>query len=361
MTIMFPVVSLRMEKRDARSLTPETQEEIRRQAIRLLKSLKPREVADQLEVSRNAVYEWKKAHKAGGMKALKAKKQGRPKGTGLTLSDEQQGKIRIIICDATPDQLKMPFALWTREAIASLIKDLFKISLERRQVGRYLRRWGFTPQRPVKRAYERNDKAVRKWMDEEYPAIARKAAAEDAEVHWGDETGIKSNDHRGRGFAPKGKTPVLRHKGKAESVNMISTVTNTGKLRFMIYDGSFNAQVFIRFLSRLIRSSPKKIHLIVDNLRVHHAKLVKAWVAERPEKIELHYLPSYSPDLNPDEYLNCDLKTELARRPERRLKGKFKETVRSTIKKLQSLPKRVARYFNAKPLSYIQSSIKCAG
>lgn len=351
-----------MEKRDARSLTPQTQEEIRRQSVRLLKSgLKTQQVADQLEVSRKSVQAWKTAHKEGGMKALKAKKQGRPKGSGLVLSDEQQLKIRIIICDITPEQLKMPFALWTREAIQSLIMERFKIDMERRQIGRYLKRWGFTPQRPVKRAYERNDKAVRKWMDEEYPAIAKKAAAENAEVHWGDETGIKSNDHRGRGFAPKGKTPVLRHKGKAESVNMISTVTNLGKLRFMIYDGSFNAQVFIRFLTRLLRSSPKKVHLIVDNLRVHHAKIVKAWVAQRLDEIELHYLPSYSPDLNPDEYLNCDLKTELAKRPERRIKGKFTKTVRSTMKKLQGLPKRIASYFRAKPLSYLQSPIKCAG
>ena len=351
-----------MEKRDARSLTPKTQEEIRRQAIRLLKSgSKAQEVADRLEVSRKAVQAWKKAHKEGGMKALKAKKQGRPMGSGLRLSEEQQAKVRTIICDATPEQLKMPFALWTREAVESLIRDLFKISMERRQVGRYLKRWGFTPQRPVKRAYERNDKAVRKWMDEEYPAIAKKAAAQDAEIHWGDETGIKSNDHRGRGFAPKGKTPVLRHKGKAECVNMISTVTNLGKLRFMIYDGSFNAQVFIRFLTRLVKSSSKKIHLVVDNLRVHHAKLVKAWVEKRADKIELHYLPSYSPDLNPDEYLNCDLKTELAKRPERRIKGKFTKTVRSTMKRLQGLPKRVASYFKAKPLEYLKKPIMCAG
>jgi len=142
---------------------------------------------------------------------------------------------------------------------------------------------------------------------------------------------------------------------------MISTVTNLGKLRFMIYDGSFNAQVFIKYLNRLLRSSPKKVHLIVDNLRVHHAKIVKACVPQRPDRIELHYLPSYSPDLNPDEYLNCDLKTELARRPERRIKGKFTETVRSTMKKLQGLPKRIASYFEAKPLGYLKSPVKCAG
>lgn len=351
-----------MDKRDARSLTPKTQEEIRRQAIRLLKSgSKVQDVADQLEVSRKAVQAWKKAYKEGGMKALKAKKQGRPLGSGLKLSEEQQAKIRIVICDATPEQLKMPFALWTREAVESLIKDLFNIKMERRQVGRYLKRWGFTPQRPVKRAYERNDKMVKKWMEEEYPAIAKRASEEDAEVHWGDETGIKSNDHRGRGFAPKGKTPILLHKGKAESVNMISTVTNLGKLRFMIYDGSFNAQVFIKFLTRLVKSSPKKVHLIVDNLRVHHAKLVKAWVEQRLDKIELHYLPSYSPDLNPDEYLNCDLKTELSKRPERRIKGKFTKTVRSTMRRIQGLPKRVASYFHAKPLAYIKTPINCAG
>lgn len=351
-----------MKKRDARSLTADTQQEIRRQAIKLLKEGRTaRDVATMLEVSRKSVQGWKSAYQNGGMKALKARKQGRPMNSGLVLSEERQLKVRKIICDATPDQLKMPFALWTREAVQALISDLFGIDMERRQVGRYLKRWGFTPQRPVKRAYERSDKAVREWMDKEYPAIAAKAAKEGAEVHWGDETGIKSNDHRGRGYAPKGRTPVLRHKGSAESVNMISTVTKLGKLRFMIYDGSFNAQVFIRFLTRLVKSSPKKVHLIVDNLRVHHAKLVKAWIAQRPEEIELHYLPSYSPDLNPDEYLNCDLKTELSKRPERRIKGKFTKAVHSTMKKLQRLPERVASYFKAKPLSYIQSPIRCAG
>lgn len=132
-------------------------------------------------------------------------------------------------------------------------------------------------------------------------------------------------------------------------------------MRFRVYDGGFNAQVFIRFLTGLLKSSPKKVHLIVDNLRVHHAKMVKARVARRPDQIELHYLPGYSPDLNPDEYLNCDLKTELGKRPERRIKGKFTKTVRSSRKKLQGLPKRIASYFRVKPLAYIQSPIKCAG
>lgn len=351
-----------MNKRDARSLTPKTQEEIRRQAIRLLKAgLTGQEVANQLEVSRKSVYAWKKLYKLEGMKALKGKTQGRPEGSGLRLTKEMQTKIKLVICDVTPEQLKMPFALWTREAIQSLIKDLFGIDLERRQVGRYLKRWGFTPQRPVKRAYERNEKAVTKWMECEYPAVAKKALKEGGEVHWGDETGIKSNDHRGRGYAPKGKTPVLKHKGKAESVNMISTVTNLGKLRFMIYENSFNSQTFISFLTRLVKSSEKKIFLILDNLRVHHSKLVKEWVAKRSDKIELHYLPSYSPDLNPDEYLNCDLKVEISKRPERRIKGKFTDTVRSTMRKLQRLPARVASYFEAKPLAYIETPIKCAG
>jgi len=345
-----------MSKRDARSLTKEAQHEIRKQAIKLLKrDMKAKDVAEILEVSVKSVYKWKARYDQGADKALHSKSRGRPTGSGTLLSIEQQKKVQIAICDVTPEQLKMPFALWTREAVQSLIRDLFGLEIEIRTVGRYLKRWGFTPQRPVKRAYERNDKAVKKWMDEEYPSIAKKAAKEGAEIHWGDETGVKSNDHRGRGFAPKGKTPVLKHKGKAEKVNMISSVTNRGTLRFMIYRESFTTQLFIKFMKQLVRSASQKVYLIVDNLRVHHARVVKTWLAENRETIEVYYLPSYSPDLNPDEYLNCDLKTELSKKPERRIAGKFTETVHKSMRMLQNKKERVIKYFEATALSYIKS------
>ena len=225
--------------------------------------------------------------------------------------------------------------------------------LDLRQVGRYLKRWGFTPQRPLKRAYQRCDTKVQTWLTQEYPAIKKLAAEEAAEIHWTDEVGIKSHDHRGRGFSPKGVTPVRMHNPSYEKVNMISSVTNQGKLRFMCYDGSFNYQMLHKFLNKLVtESGGRKIHVIVDNLRVHHAKVIKRWLRMYSQYIEVHYLPSYSPDLNPDEYLNCDLKTELAKRPERRTKGQWRKTVDSTMEMLSEKPERVASYFQAESISY---------
>ena len=229
-----------------------------------------------------------------------------------------------------PDQLKLPFALWTRAAVRQLIKELFGEEMPIRTVGHYLKQWGYTPQKPVKRAYERNDTKVKTWLETDYPGLAKRAKAEGGEIHWGDETGISSADQVGRGYAPKGKTPVRRHKGKPERINMISTVTNQGKVRFMFYKDTMNSQRLISFLRRLVKDSGRKVFLILDNLRVHHSKLVKEWLAGREKEIEIHYLPSYSPDLNPDEYLNCDLKNEMSKRPEKIYPGETRNNGEGT-------------------------------
>ena len=168
-----------------------------------------------------------------------------------------------------------------------------------------------------------------------------------------DEAGIKSHDHRGRGYALKGKTPVRLHERRVEKINKISSVTNQGKLRFMCYEGSFNYRTYHRFLKQLIKDARgQKLHIIADNLRVHHSKVIKRWARRYAHLIELHYLPSYCPDLNPDEYLNCDLKTELSKRPERRKKGQWSNVVKDTLEKLASQPERIRSYFNAKPIQY---------
>jgi transposase len=172
----------------------------------------------------------------------------------------------------------------------------------------YLMRWNFTPQKPLKRAYEQNPKAVKQWLEEDYPDIAASAKAEKAEIHWGDETGLANNCQHGRSYSLCGKTPVLRLPAKKERINLISSVTNQGLARFMLYDGNMNSAIFIKFMKRLIKDAGKKIYLILDNLRVHHSKPVKDWVKDHSDQIELFFLPSYSPELNPDEYLNCDLK-----------------------------------------------------
>lgn len=342
-----------MDKQDIRRLSPDQQEVIRKQAIRLSQQGKSIvEIAELLGIGRNAVGRWCKAYKEGGAAALKSGKRGTRPGDYRTLSPEEEADIRKCIVDKAPDQFKLTFALWTRRAVGDLIKLRTGITMPIRTVGLYLQRWGFTPQKPLKRAYEQRPAEVTKWLEEEYPAIAEKAAKEGGEIHWGDETGVRSDDQRGRSYAPKGKTPEIRQSARRTSLNMISTVTNQGKVRFMIYGQNMNAQLFIAFMKRLIAGADRKIFLILDNLKVHHARLVKAWLAENTHAIEVHFLPAYSPELNPDEYLNGDLKSGVHSKPPARNIATLRKYVISHMRKLQRLPDRVARYFRHPSIAY---------
>jgi|GEM_PF-1454377 len=246
-------------------------------------------------------------HKEGST-AIKIGRRGRQYGDQRIFSPEQEKEIQRCLIDRTPDQLKLSFALWTREAVKLLIKQRYGISMPIRTVGEYLKRWGFTPQKPVRRAYEQNTEAVNRWLDIQYPEITALAKKEKAEIHWGDETGIQTDAYRVRGFAPKGNAPVIKLPAQKSSINMISSITNQGKMRFMMYRGTMNCHLLIKFMSRLVKDSGRKVFLILDNLRSHHGIIVKEWLAAHKEETEVFYLPYYSPELNPDEYLNGDLK-----------------------------------------------------
>ena len=220
-------------------------------------------------------------YEQGGIAALKPSVRGKKPGTGRSLSAEQEQALQRIICDKRPEQLKMDFALWSRPAVMQLIEREYGIKLHVRSVGKYLTRWGFTPQKPIKKAYEQRPEAVQAWLDEHYPEIEERAKSEEAEIHWGDETAVVNTDVRGRGYAPAGKTPVtFAVGGTRQKLSMVATVTNQGKTRWMISDESFNSDKLIEFLQALIQDAGKKVFLILDNLRVHHSKPVKAWVVE---------------------------------------------------------------------------------
>ena len=311
-----------------------------------------REVAAQVELSVPTVMSAHRAYLAGGWAAVNVKPRGRKRGEGRQLTPEQEAEIRRLICDKTPDQLKMGFALWNRQAVSQLIEDRLGVKVPIRTIGEYLKRWGFTPQRPIKKAYEQRPAEVRKWLDEEYPQIAARAKAEQAEIHWGDETGLRSDDVRGRGYAPKGQTPVVRVNNRREGLSIISTVTNQGKVRWKVFEGAMNAGVLIDFFKRLIKDAKRKVFLILDNLKVHHARKVKDWLAKHEEEIEVFYLPSYSPELNPDECLNADLKDGVTRRAPARSKAQLKKAAISHLRKLQKSPRRVRKYFEHKPVRY---------
>ena len=213
-------------------------------------------------------------------------------------------------------------------------------------MGKYLRRWGFTPQKPIQRAYEQSPAAVQQWLDEDYPAIAGRAKAEGAEIHWGDETALVNTDTRGRSYAPRGQTPVAKVVGSTrQKLSMISTVNNQGKTRWMIIDGNFNHARLIEFFESLIDDTDQKVFLVLDNLGVHHCKPVKAWLAEHEDEIEVFYLPSYSPELNPDERLNADLKQAMGRRVPARSRPKLWKAAKQHMTQLEAEPHRVRAYF----------------
>ena len=342
-----------MKKTDARKLSTEAQQQLRHQAIRLRKAgRKVKDIAEVTGVQPTTVCRWCKEYERGGAKAIRIKKRGRPRGSCRILSPGQEKELQRDIQEKCPDQLKLPFALWTRIAVQQLIKQKWSIEMPIRTVGEYLKRWGFTPQKPLRKAYEQNPKAVQKWIDERYPTIVQKAKEEKAEIHWGDETGLCNDSYHGRSYAPRGQTPAINLWPRCERVNLISTITNQGKVRFMVYKNRMNSNTLIRFMERLIKDSTRKIFLILDNLKVHHSYIVKDWLEEHKKQIEIFFLPSYSPELNPDEYLNCDLKVGVhSGTPARTKKQLSKKTV-SHLRKLQKLPKRVVKYFKHPKIAY---------
>jgi len=342
-----------MERTDARKLSKEVQQELRNQIIRLRKQGRAnREIAQMVGVSEpHASGVWHK-YKKGGKTAIQVKLRGRRNGEKKTLSDKQEREIQRLVIDRMPDQLKLPFALWTREAIRQLVQQQFGVVMPVRTIGEYLKRWGFTVRKPVKRAYEQNPKEVNQWLQEHYPAIAAQAKKDKAEIYWGDETGLQTTAHQARGFAPKGKKPVLRISAKKGSISMISAINNEGQMRFMLYRKGMTAKLLIKFMGRLIRDVKRKVYLILDNLRSHHSKEVRTWVQEHQKKIAVYYLPSYSPELNPDEYLNNDLKGRVHSGVPARTEQELRRKALSHMRSIAKRPQHVKKFFKHPSVSY---------
>lgn len=340
-----------MKTKDARSLPAVAQEDLRRKAIKaVLGGMKQVEVAKVLGVTRQAIGKWLKAYRQGGLKTLKAKRQGRPRGGSLL--GWQSAQIAKSIVDRCPDQLKMPFYLWTREAVGQLIERRFGVRLSVWTVGRYLGRWGFTPQKPMRRAFEKNPEAVHRWLDEKYPAILNQAKQEKADIYWGDEMGMRSDHTVGRSYGRRGQTPVILGTGVRFGCNMISAITNKGQLNFMVFKQRFKANVFEEFLRRLVRQSERKVFIIVDGHPVHRSGKVKKWLNKNEKHIRLFFLPSYSPELNPDEILNQDVKSNAVGRKRARCQSELIANVRSFLWGRQHRPNVVKKYFSEKHVSY---------
>jgi transposase len=355
-----------MEARDFRSIGRAAQEELRRRALVLVEQqgLSQAEAARVVGVQRQTVNIWLQRYRAQGDDGVLDGRRVSPRrGKGLLTADEA-GKVRGWIADKLPDQLKLPFALWTSRAVRDLIALRFGKTLGLSTVQLYLQRWGMTPQKPLARARERQPAAVAAWLETVYPAIAKRAKAEGAAIYWGDagvpsrqagwdgETGISNQDQIGRSYAPKGQTPVVVRTARRITQSMISAVSNRGLMRFMLYEGALNADRFITFLGRLIKDAGQKVFLIVDNLKVHHATKVKTWVAGHAHEIELFYLPAYAPDHNPDEYLNNDLKQKLRQQPQPASQDELIKNTRAVLRAIQRSPCRIQAYFKPPAVRY---------
>ena len=261
-------------------------------------------------------------------------------------------RVQGWITDKCPDQMRLPFALWTAQAVRELIHMKLGKTLGLSTMQLYLKRWGFTAQKPLTRATQRDPHKIAVWLEQDYPSIAARAKRERAVIYWSDETGINNQDQIGRGYAPKGQTPVLAQAGQKFSTSMIAAVSNRGLMRFRLYEGALNVAIFIDFLKRLVKDAKQKVFLIVDNLRVHHAKAVMEWLAQHKDEIEIFYLPAYAPEHNPDEYLNNDLKQTIKNKPRAKTRDDLVATTSSILKSIQRRPHRVKSYFHAKHVRY---------
>ena len=333
-------------KSNALSMGTKGQHELRKTIMRMLKDGKSgKEIAKTLGVSEGHVSNVKKLYEKGGAKALQPKKRGRPAGKNQILTPEQEKEIQQIIVDKTPEQLRFKECMWTRNNIREMIKEKYGIEIKLSTLGYYLARWGFTAQRPVKRAYKQDAKKIDAWLNSEFPGITARAEKEDAEIFFGDETNIQNTANYARGYAPKGHTPVVQVEAQKLKIEMLSAISKRGKLHFLLYKDSMNADKLIDFMTRLIADSKKKVFLILDNLRVHHAKAVTAWLEKHKAQIELFYLPPYSPEYNPDELLNSDIKRNAGAKQSPRNQAQLESNVQNRLAYLSDTPSLIASFF----------------
>ena len=290
-------------------LKKEEQERVRLEVVkeRLSGKIKPSEICIKYGIGSSTLRKWVANYKSEGENSLKNKPKGPIPFTHCKLKSWQLERIKNKVIDNNPEQLKLPFVLWTRESLQFLILKQYKVKIGIHQAGRYLKAWGLTPQKPIYQASERNNKNVKNWIKNTYSKIKAKAKKEKAEIHWGDEAGVQSSHNAGKSYSQKGKTPVIKTTAKRFSRSVISSITNKGRMQFMTYKGGMKSEGFIEFMRRLVKHRKgKKVFLIVDNLRTHKSKKVKSWIENNKKEIEVFYLPPYAPDKNPDEMLNIN-------------------------------------------------------
>jgi len=339
-----------MEKLDGRKLNSNTMEQIRTRAVqRVQEGESPEVVIKALGFTRACIYNWLARYRSGGWHALRTGKQsGRPK----KLDGQQIAWIYRTIRDKTPQQLKFVFALWTRALVVRLIKDKFGIKLSVSSVGRLLRQLGFTCQKPLYRAYQQNPELVKEWKDKIYPQIQKRAKKEKAIIYFEDESGIRSNFHSGKTWAPKGQTPIVKGTGARFGLNMVAAVSGRGQMKFMIVKGTVTADQICEFLNRLMHEHEQKVILIWDGHPTHRSKKVTKHIESFKGRLEIYTLPSYSPELNPAEQVWNHVKSNGVGRKIVFGPDQLKSAVMGALRSLQRFPDKVISFFRHPDCSY---------
>jgi len=334
-----------MAKKGRRSTNEE-----RIRAVELMEFGKsPEMVADVLGVSRSSVFEWQRKYREGGLAALSTKfASGRP----TVLSDKQTVKLYSLVAGKDPRQLSFGMALWTRKMVAELIHRQFGVRLSLVTVGRILRKLGMSPQRPLYRAYQQDPKKVRKWKEKVYPAIRAEAASAGAAIFFADESGVRTDHHAGTTWAPVGQTPTVIATGERKSIGMISAVSPRGELHFDLFYGTMNAVLFIEFCKKLLHDCPSPVFLIVDGSPVHTARATREYVESTEGQLRLFFLPPYSPELNPDEWVWKNVKNDQIKRTVPMGQAHLYELACSALHRLQNAPHIVRGFFADPHLSY---------
>lgn len=317
---------------------------------RIEENQSPDAVAAFLGVGRESVFRWWRDYRMGGFDALRTKKaRGRP----ALLDDGQVRRLLALLVGASPRQLSFDFGLWTRALVGELIRREFGVRLSESAVGRLLRRMGMSPQRPVYKAYQQDRERVEKWKREEFPLIRERARREGAAVFFADEASVRTDFHAGTTWAPVGQTPTVEATGERKAVKMVSAISPGGALRFQLHSGSMDQHRFKDFCRHLISDIDKKIFLIVDGSSVHKGKEVREFVNANSERIELFFLPPYSPTLNPDEWVNKNVKHDRVGRGVPQSVTDLKGLMLSALHRLQKRPDIVRGFFADPALRYI--------